>query len=223
MQILELMKERHSVRKYKPVPLPEDVVDVLERRIGEINSESGLDVRLVLDDPKSFSVLGTRLTGFSNVPAYIAMVGSESEDLNEKVGYHGEQLVILAQSLGLNSCWAAMCSKRHVSQHLGEGQRMVIGIAIGYGAEQGRPHRNKPIEKLADMDGAPEWFRRGMDCVLLAPSGLNRQPFHFSLKEGKVLATCKGEGMARIDLGIARYHFEIGAGRENFIWDSERT
>ncbi|MCQ2070998.1 MAG: nitroreductase [archaeon] len=218
MQTIEAMKERHSVRKYKQQPLSDEIVSELEKAISEVNSESGLDIRLVTDDPKSFSVLGTKLTGFTNVPAYLAVIGDESPDLNEKAGYYGEKLVILAQSLGLNSCWAAMCSKKHISSTLKEGQRMVIGIALGYGADSGRPHKNKPMDKLADMTDVPGWFVKGMDCVLLAPSGVNRQPFFFEMKGGKVLATCKGEGMPRIDLGIAKYHFETGAGKENFEW-----
>lgn len=218
MQTIEAMKERHSVRKYKDQPISEDIINELRKAIDEVNTESGLDIRLVTDDPKCFSGFGTKLTGFSNVPAYLAMIGDRSSDLNEKVGYYGEKLVILAQSLGLNSCWAAMCSKKHIESTLKEGQRMVIGIALGYGENPGKPHKNKPVEKLADLENTPEWFRNGFDCVLLAPSGINRQPFFFCMKDGKVLATCKSEGMPQIDLGIAKYHFEVGAGKENFEW-----
>lgn len=216
MELQEAMLNRHSVRKYKPIPLPDDVIGILNDAIEKTNLESGLDIRLIIGDSKSFSTIGTKMTGFTNVQAYLAIIGDKSPDLNEKAGYYGEQLVILAQSIGLNSCWSEFCSKKFVSAQLKDNQKMIIGIALGYGEDSGVPHKNKPIEDIADMDDTPEWFKKGVECVLLAPSGLNKQPFHFSIKDGRVLATCKGKGMAEIDLGIAKYHFEFGAGKENF-------
>lgn len=45
---------------------------------------------------------------FSGVTDYIALIGRKNDKLNEICGYCGEQLVLLAAQLGLDSCWVAM-------------------------------------------------------------------------------------------------------------------
>ena len=65
----------------------------------------------------------------------------------------------------------------------------------------------------------PDWFITGMNAVQKAPSAINRQPVMFSYKDGTVTATVDDitkEGFA-FDLGIAKLHFEIGAG--GGTWD----
>jgi hypothetical protein len=67
----------------------------------------------------------------------------------------------------------------------------------------------------------PEWFRRGMEAALLAPTAVNQQKFEFILHEGnRVEAKAKFSfiGYAALDLGIVKCHFEIGAGEEYFSW-----
>ena len=52
---------------------------------------------------------------------------------------------------------------------------------------------------------------------MLAPTAMNRQNFHFTLlPNNKVKATAKPAPFAGLDLGIAKLHFELGAGKENF-------
>ncbi len=36
------------------------------------------------------------------------MIGKKGPTLEESCGYYGERLVLLAQQLGLNTCWVAM-------------------------------------------------------------------------------------------------------------------
>ena len=93
-------------------------------------------------------------------------------------------------------------------------------IALGYGATQGVQHKLRSIEELCALKGeAPDWFLRGMEAVRLAPSALNQQKYRFSLENGKV-AVKPGLGFnTKVDMGIAKYHFEIGAGKDNFEWN----
>ena len=64
----------------------------------------------------------------------------------------------------------------------------------------------------------PDWFKNGIDAALLAPTAMNQQKFVFSLN-GDVVSAKAGVGFySKIDLGIAKYHFEVGAGKENFRW-----
>ena len=47
---------------------------------------------------------------------------------------------------------------------------------------------------------------------------MNQQKFVFTLNGNKVSAKAGLGFYSKIDLGIAKYHFEAGAGKENFTW-----
>ena len=66
----------------------------------------------------------------------------------------------------------------------------------------------------------PEWFERGVQAALLAPTAMNQQKFRFELlPDGKtVRAQTLSGAYTAVDLGIAKYHFEVGAGTESFAW-----
>ena len=65
----------------------------------------------------------------------------------------------------------------------------------------------------------PDWFRKGMEAAQLAPTAVNQQKFLFTLSDGNtVTAKAIGGFYDKVDLGIVKYHFEIGAGKENFSW-----
>ena len=70
-------------------------------------------------------------------------------------------------------------------------------------------------------DSSPEWYKNGIEAVLLAPTAINQQKFKFSLDGEKVIAV-PGSGIhTKIDLGIAEYHFDIGSDRNNFGFERE--
>lgn len=66
---------------------------------------------------------------------------------------------------------------------------------------------------------ADQWFLDGVDAALLAPSAMNQQKFTFILEDGGKVRAQAGVGFySRIDLGIAKCHFELGAGDGTFRW-----
>ena len=220
MTMMEAMRARHSVRSYVDRPLEADAVDILEAEISICNREGNLHIQLVKDEPEAFSGFMARDGKFSGVKNYIVLAGPKGPDLEEKCGYYGERLVLLAQSLGLNSCWVAMSYDRgKAACKLGAGEKLCIVIALGYGATQGVPHKSKAVEQVMAAKGeVPEWFRAGVEAALLAPTAMNQQKFKFALEDGTVAASAGMGFYSKIDLGIAKYHFEVGAGRENFRW-----
>ncbi len=220
MEMMEAMRARHSVRSYVDRPLAADVVDVLEAEIAACNREGDLHIQLVKDEPEAFSGFMARYGRFSGVKNYIALAGKKGPELEEKCGYYGERLVLLAQSLGLNSCWVAMSyDKSKAACKLDAGEKLCIVIALGYGATQGVPHKSKSVEQVMAAKGeVPDWFRAGVEAALLAPTAINQQKFRFALEDGAVAAKAGTGFYSRIDLGIVKYHFELGAGRENFHW-----
>ncbi len=220
MDILETMKARHSVRQYKDTALTKEILAAVQEEIISCNRESGLHIQLVEDEPKAFDGFMARYGKFSGVKNYIVMIGKKGADLEEKCGYYGERLVLLAQQLGLNTCWVAMTySKVKTAFTVRAGEKLCVVIALGYGKTQGVPHKSKPVEDIMNVRvPIPEWFKNGMEAVLLAPTALNQQKFSFSL-EGDEVSGVAGKGFyTKIDLGIAKYHFELGAGKENFRW-----
>ena len=67
----------------------------------------------------------------------------------------------------------------------------------------------------------PDWFVRGIEAALLAPTAVNQQKLEFVLHPANhVEAKTKFSfiGYTHIDLGIAKYHFELAADKENFNW-----
>ena len=220
MDIYEAMRARHSVRAYEQREIEGEIKDMLEDKIAELNGRSGLHIQLITHEPKAFDSPMAHYGKFSGVTDYIAMIGKKDDELEEKCGYYGEKLVLFAQQLGLNTCWVAMTYRRiKTAYKLDAGEKLCIVIAIGYGKTQGVPHKSKTPLEVADMSGdVPEWFKKGVEAALLAPTAVNQQKFFFALADGKVSAKAGRGFCSRIDLGIAKCHFELGAGKENFNW-----
>ena len=231
MTLQEAIEARHSVRAYKQQPLTEDIVNMLEEKIKVINCEGMLHVQLILNEPKAFLGTLAKYGKFRNVGNYLVMAGRKTEDLDERVGYYGEQLVLLAQTLDLNTCWVGLSySKVPGTYVLDEDEKIVCYIAIGYGETQGTGHKIKTVGQVSRSSGdagdiAPAWFRKGVEAALLAPTAVNQQKFSFEyvgVRDGRHQVRAKRGfsliGYTQLDLGIAKYHFEVGAGRENYEW-----
>ena len=121
-----------------------EIKDALDKEVAACNSEGGLRIQLVTDEPEAFGGFMSRHSDFSNVRNYIALVGADNTESREKLGYYGERLVILAQRLGLNSCWVALTfSKRKSKVEVGPGEALVCAIALGYGTTQGSRIRSR--------------------------------------------------------------------------------
>lgn len=95
MNLLEAINARHSVRAYRETPLGEEVVAVLREKIDACNRTGSLHIQLVTDEPKAFMGTLARYGRFSGVRNYLVMAGRKADDLDERVGYYGEQLVLL--------------------------------------------------------------------------------------------------------------------------------
>lgn len=227
MTLQEAIEARHSVRAYKEQPLTKEIVKALEEKIAELNREGRLHIQLILNEPKAFQGTLAKYGKFRGVSNYIVMVGKKAEDLDERVGYYGEQLVLYAQILGLNTCWVGLSySKVPGTYVLDEGEKIACYISIGYGETQGSGHKIKTIEQVSNAtDITPSWFKKGVEAALLAPTAVNQQKFSFEYvgknNDRHQVRAKKGFSMigyTQMDLGIAKYHFEIGAGKENFEW-----
>lgn len=214
MEIMEIMKARHSVRQYSGKRIEDEKRNILTALADECNREGGMHIQILFDEPKCFDSLMAHYGKFRGVENYIALVGEKNADLDEKSGYYGEKLVLKAQELGLNTCWVAMTHGKSAAE-IRKGEKQACIIALGYGANQGTAHQNKPLEQLCvctlDM---PDWFSRGMEAALLAPTAMNQQKFCFLLENGNVFLKAGKGFYTRMDMGIVKYHFEAVTGRK---------
>lgn len=86
----------------------------------------------------------------------------------------------------------------------------------------------KDIKEISNAsDVTPKWFNKGVDAAILAPTAVNQQKIYLEYLgfrdfckvpkvAGKPLFSMVG--YSKMDLGIVKYHFEVGAGKENFEW-----
>lgn len=227
MTLYDAIFERHSVRSYIDQPLIADIIDAVRHEIDQVNKESGLNIQLAIEEPLAFK--GFKSYGmFHGVSNYIIIAGKKNEDLDKEVGYYGEKLVLFLQTLGLNSCWVGITyGKTDGAFHLEKDEKVYCVIAFGYGKTMGARHKIKTVSQVSNAsEDTPDWFLKGVEAALLAPTAINQQKFFFEYvgksTDGKGLVRAKRGfsllGYTKMDMGIAMLHFELGAGKEHFCW-----
>lgn len=233
-QLLRAIQMRHSRRSFQDKMIP---TDLLMNKIDEINHSTGYHLQLLLNNPQVFNSLKKSYGLFHGVNHLIALIGPSSDPyLYEKIGYYGEQLVLMATALNLDTCWVGgTYSKADCHCQLLEHEELVAVIAIGYGEKivsikdkmvTSFIHRkHKSYEQCTQVEGSePDWFRFGVEAALLAPSALNAQPVLFTWKHEKAYASISEKRkVENIDLGIAKLHFELGASCGSFTWGNHAS
>lgn len=218
MNIYEAMSKRHKVRKYLNKPLSEDIIKKLKNRIDKNNEKYNLAIKLVLNDSNAFSGI-LKLFLAKGVKNYFVLAGKDTPNLHEKLGYCAADLMLYAQTLGLNTWYVGgTYSKKNVTKNAYSSEVVAI-VAVGYGATQGVMHKTKKIEDVSYYNGdMPDWFKNGVIVSLFAPTALGKQAYFIKGEENKVSITCNNGIYTNQDLGLVKYHFELGAGKENFEW-----
>ncbi len=217
---MELIRQRHSVRQYQDKKIPADIREQLDAFASELNGKGDLHIQILYDEPECFNTRMAHYGKFENANNYIAMVGKKSPDLEERCGYFGEQLVLKAQELGLNTCWVALTHGKSKAEVAPDEKEAII-ISLGYGKTQGNSRKSKTSSEVSNLtSNSPEWFKKGIEAALLAPTATNQQKFKFELSGSNTVSVKAGlVGVClKIDLGIVKCHFEIGAGKQNFQW-----
>ncbi|MCI8887606.1 MAG: nitroreductase [Hungatella sp.] len=220
MTMKEAMRRRHTVRRYTDEPISANLIKELSGRIAQNNRTYGLNLTLVTGNCEGLGSMARVLLA-RGVNNYIILAGPDALDLDERLGYCGADMIIYAQTLGLNTWWVGgMFSKKGAQRNLSALSVKVNGvIVVGFGATQGVPHKSKTAAMISHYEGrAPQWFTDGVEALLYAPTALNKQPFMVRGKGNQVSISCGSGHFAGMDCGIGKYHFELGAGKEYFTW-----
>lgn len=233
MTLQDAVNKRCSRRKYINMPIDYFIVNQLKALIDEYSEQAGVDIRLVLNNSDAFNGLRKSYGMFSGVSNYWGLIENpKDEHCKEKLGYYGELLALHATALGLGTCWVGGTFDRTSCPfELSNGERIACVIAVGNVPQEKSikerlvysvSHRKtKSTHELFTSDEpVPDWFMSGMQSVQKAPSAVNRQPVMFSFHEGRVTAFVKDIETHRmaLDLGIAKLHFELGAGVGKWDW-----
>lgn len=219
MTLMEAIEQRHSVRQFEDKLIDAETVEKLKDEIDAVNTKGGLHIQIFTDEPEAFKGNEPHYGQFSGCKNYFALVGKKGMD--EKIGYYGQRLVLYAQQLGLNTCWVALTYKKgKVVVDTASGEKLYIVIALGYGKTQGAAHKVKEETAVSDIaPDSPDWYRNGVKAALLAPTAINQQKFRLSRNGNKVSAKAGMGFYTKIDLGIVKYNFEVGAGKDSFMWE----
>lgn len=220
MTIKEAISERHMVRQYQDKEIPTETVELINDRLAKNNRMFNLNLALIVGNSNGISGIA-KLLSSKTVNNYIVLAGADTSNLDEKLGYCGADLILYAQTLGLNTWWVGgMFNGRGALKNLINKDVRINGvIAIGYGKTQGVPHKSKIAAEISKYNGeAPQWFVDGVNALLYAPTALNKQPYVIFGDGNKVSISAGNGHFSGIDLGIGKYHFEVGAGKENFEW-----
>jgi len=224
---------RCSRRTYLPTLVDYGCINKLRSLIDEYNQKAGLNMQLALNNGEAFNNLLKSYGMFNGVQNYIGLIENKKDAYSqEKLGYYGELIVLQAAEMRLGTCWVGgTFDKKKCPFTLSEHEDIACVITFGnVSNERGMKekliyamvHRKiKATDELYAADEPiPGWFQSGIAAVQKAPSAVNRQPVVFTYKNGAVTASVKDiniAGMA-LDLGIAKLHFELGAGGGKWDW-----
>lgn len=220
MDFKEAMQKRHMVRKYTDKPLSDEIIAKINERIELNNKTYNLNMKLMINNSKGVSSI-MKLIMAKGVNNFIILAGDVSGNLDERLGYSGADIMLYAQTLGLNTWWVGGTFNRSVSRYV-DNKKVTGIIAIGYGQTQGVPHKSKNVEDVSKYEGTiiPSWFISGVDGALLAPTALNKQDFMLIGNGNRVKIECSNGIFTGSNVGLIKYHFELGAGKGNFEWDN---
>ncbi len=219
MNMMEIIKQRHSVRHFTDKALDEGIIKTLQQEIDACNHEGGMNIQLITNEPEAFQAGKPTYGQFKGCRNYLVIVGPKGKDV--EAGYYGERVVLKAQELGINSCWVALTYKKGKTHGTVKAkEKRYLVVALGYGESGGAGHKVKSITEISDYkDGDPNWYRIGLEAALLAPTAMNQQKFRFERNDNQVMVKVSGLGFyTKIDLGIVKYHFEIGSGKGKEVW-----
>ena len=217
MDMKQAMRQRHTVRKFASEPLSPELISQLNDRVRANNERLGLAISLKVGDESALPG-ALKLFFAKGVRNYFVLAGSDRPGLDEDLGYASADLMLFAQTLGLNTWWIGGTFSRKNVERAVPGKKVIGIVAVGFGATPGVAHKSKTAPEVSSYEGPePQWFADGVQAALLAPTALNKQCFRIAGAGNKVSISENGGAFSGADIGIVKYHFELGAGNE-FDW-----
>ena len=210
-------QKRYSVRRYEQEPSLEDML-ALESAAASL-SVRGVRIAVGVEQKVFSGILGSRIKGTGAFAAFISKNGDEVS-----LGYLGEAFILECTSRGLGTCWLGANFNRgalNAAIKLKKDEKAVCVTPIGVADEPFVRRKRRGVAELTwlndeEFERLPAWQRSAVQCAILAPSAVNRQPYELIPENGGIsVVDCGGNfGFGDVDRGIAMLHIELGAAAE---------
>lgn len=222
------IEKRTSRRSYIDKEIGENDLNKIYFLIDSINKEYNLNIQFVKDGKKAFKGLGKTYGMLNGVKSFIALVGNKNiPNIESKMGYLGEALVLECTSLELGTCWVGGTYDKNYAEKsidIKDNEKLYCVITVGHVKDEkglrekmlssiGKKRKSFEENLIAYNTSYPNWVECGINSVIKAPSALNKQPWQYEYKDGfiKAKAINLKHGYEKIDLGISMLHFQLGA------------
>lgn len=158
---MEVIRQRRSIRKYKPDAVPEDKINyILEAaRLAPSWGNSQCWKFVVVTDPKvKEEVAKAGNQWIAQAPVLIVACADPTKPGTKKdqpyymldIGIAMEHLILAASEQGLGTCWIGWFDEETVKKALGvpKGIRVVATTPLGYPDESPGPRPRKKLEEI---------------------------------------------------------------------------
>lgn len=233
---LEELRKRHSVRDYLSDPINSALREKLKAEITMINThEAGLNFQLCFDDIDPFKGFARSYGAFKNPRNYMAAVIDPTfPNAEERAGYFAEQFVMAVVKMGLGTCFVGgTYSSKHVNARMEVYEKLPFIVIFGHEAEKPRKlsvmmrnfMKRKELQPRDFFRGTEQEYKEarricpglddGLAGIACMPSAYNTKGVRIVLDKSGEEACLKAifaKGHNLVDLGIAKYNFELAAG-----------
>jgi nitroreductase len=166
--MLALLKGRRSIRRYRPDPVPDEMVEQLleaGRWAPSASNRQPWAFIVVRDETIRRQVAQhaayyfIRWAHVEEAPLLIVLCGDGRNRiyrrfLHEDVGLAGGQIMLQAKALGLGSCWIGALDRKTIADILKLPDRIeIVGLlTVGFPAEDPPPPPRKPMADIVHYD-----------------------------------------------------------------------
>lgn len=211
------VSKRRSIRKFSAAP------DVAHKSALSYAAARvclpGVRIELGEGEPETIFRKLPLVGGITGTNRYAAVIADKKDDLSGLyAGASGEAFVLEAVSLGLGTCWLGSFREKGVDIPLNENEKILAVIALGIPDEEPRELKRKKLTDICYGDPAswPLWAYNAAECVRLAPSAINRQPWKMAFA-GRTMALLRKPFAGDLDMGIAMLHMSLGVGEKEHV------
>lgn len=188
VSLLALLKGRRSIRRYRPDPVPDEMVEQLLEAGQWAPSASNRQpwAFVVVQDEairrqvaQHAAYYFVRWAHAEEAPLLIVLCGDARsrvyrQFLHEDVGLAGGQIMLQAKALGLGTCWIGGLDRKAIADVLKVPEHMeIVGLlTVGFPAEDPPPPSRKPLTEIVHYDVYGNQAGEGGESPGLVSGGL---------------------------------------------------
>lgn len=166
--LMNLLKSRRSIRRYRPDPVPDEMVEQLleaGRWAPSASNRQPWQFIVIRDETIRKQVAQhaayyfVRWAHVEEAPLLIVLCGDARsrvyrQFLHEDIGLAGAQIMLQAKALGLGTCWIGGLDRKAIAAILQVPEHLeVVGLlTVGFPAEDPPPPPRKPLAEIVHYD-----------------------------------------------------------------------